>query len=99
MFNTLSFFDSDYFVEEADGNTVIHLPIPGATKEDIEVDAEPTRLEIRVKADKKLPFLKQRRWRFAHRFGNPEVSAKVNNGVLEIKLSEVGRSRYRVEVA
>jgi HSP20 family molecular chaperone IbpA len=99
MFDTLSFFDSTYFVEEADGNTLIHIPLPGATKEDIEIDAEPARLEVRVKADKKLPFLKQRRWRFTHRFGSPEVSAKVTNGVLEIRMSEVGRSRYRVEVA
>jgi len=99
MFDTLSLFDSTYFVEDVDGHTVIHIPVPGAAKEDLEINAEPARLEVKVKTDKKLPFLKQRRWRFTHRLGNPEVSAKVNNGVLEIRMCEVGRSRYRVEVA
>lgn len=99
MFDTLSLFDSSYFVEEIDGSMVIYIPVPGASKEDLEIEAEPARLEIKVKGDKKLPFLKQKRWRFNHRLGTPEVSAKVNNGVLEIKLSDIGRSRYRVEVA
>lgn len=99
MFDALSLFDSGYFVEENDGKMIIHIPVPGASKEDIEVDAEPARLDVKIKGDKKLPFLRQRRWRFSHRLGNAEVSAKVNNGVLEIKMSDAGHSRYKVEVA
>lgn len=99
MFDLVSVFDNNYLVENIDGTTVISIPLPGVTKEDLEIEAGPASLDIRVAANRKLPFLSKRKWRFTHRLGNPEVSAKVENGVLVLKLSETSRSKYRIEVA
>lgn len=99
MFSFAYGFDSDYLVEEIDGATVISIPLPGVSREDLDIEAGPSVLDINVKKDKKLPFLNKRKWRFRHRLGNPEVVAKVENGVLLLKLVETSRSKYRIEVA
>lgn len=99
MFDLISVFDNSYLVENTDGTTVISIPLPGVTKEDLEIEAGPATLDIRVATSGKFPFLNKRKWRFTHRLGNPEVSAKVENGVLVIKLSETSRSKYRIDIA
>lgn len=99
MFDIFSFTETGYLVEEVDGCTAIHVPMPGVSREDLEIEAAPSLLEIRVTGSKKLPFLVKRRWRFNHRFGTPEVSAKVENGILTLKLNDTSRSKYRVEVS
>ena len=99
MFDIFSFAEAGYLVEETDGCTTIHVSMPGVSKEDLEIDAAPSVLDIKVAGDKKLPFLSKRRWRFNHRFGTPEVSAKVENGILTLKLNDTMRSKYRVEVS
>ena len=98
MFDMVSFFDDKYTVEDIDGNVVLQLPVPGLTKEDLEIEASPNALDIKVTANRKLPFLSKKRWRFNHRLGNAEVYAKVENGVLTVTMSETGKTRYRVEV-
>lgn len=98
MFEFAYAFDNKYTVEDADGATWIRIPLPGASKEDLEIDAGLSTLDIRLAEGKKFPFIEKRKWHFKHRLGNPEVSARVDNGVLCIRLSESLRNKCRVEI-
>jgi HSP20 family molecular chaperone IbpA len=98
MFEFVSHFDNDYMIEDAEGATLIRIAIPGVCKEDLEIDAGLSTLDVRLTGNKKFPFLTRRKWHFKHRLGNPEVSARVENGVLCVRLNETLHNKCRVEI-
>ena len=98
-------------IYEQDDAYIVHTEVPGLRQEDIEVSATANSIEIQAKRDFKIPedFVTddvksrntsfQRSFRFRNNLDEQNISAKVNNGLLEIKIPKKSARRIPVSVS
>ena len=97
-------------IYEQDNAYIVHTEVPGLRQEDIEVSATANSIEIQAKRDFKIPedFVTdgvksrktsfRRSFRFRNNLDEQNISAKVNNGLLEIKIPKKSAKRIPVSV-
>ena len=98
-------------IYEQDNAYIVHTEVPGLRQEDIEVSATANSIEIQAKRDFKIPedfvtdSIKSRKtsfrrsFRFRNDLDEQNISAKVNNGLLEIKIPKKSARRIPVSVS
>ena len=98
-------------IYEQDDAYIVHTEVPGLRQEDIEVTATTNSIEIQAKRDFELPeyFVTEdkksrnisfrRTFRFRKNLDDKAISAKVNNGLLEIQIPKKSARRIPVSVS
>ncbi len=98
-------------IYEQDDAYIVHTEVPGLRQEDIEVTATTNSIEIQAKRDFELPeyFVTEdkksrnisfrRTFRFRKNLDDKAISAKVNNGLLVIRLPKKSARKILVSVS
>ena len=98
-------------IYEQDDAYIVHTEVSGLRQEDIEVTATVNSIEIQAKREFELPkdFVTENRksrdisfrrtFRFRKNLDDQGISAKVNNGLLEIKLPKKSARKISVSVS
>ena len=98
-------------IYEQDDAYIVHTEVPGLRQEDIEVTATTNSIEIQAKRDFELPeyFVTEdkksrnisfrRTFRFRKNLDDKAISAKVNNGLLVIRLPKKSARKIPVSVS
>ena len=98
-------------IYEQDDAYIVHTEVPGLRQEDIEVTATTNSIEIQAKRDFEIPedFVTEdkksrnisfrRTFRFRKNLDDKVISAKVNNGLLVIRLPKKSARKILVSVS
>ena len=97
-------------IYEQDDAYIVHTEVPGLRQEDIEVTATANSIEIQAKREFELPesfatddkksrnISFRRSFRFRKNLDDKSISAKVNHGLLEIRLPKKSARKIPVSV-
>jgi len=102
MFETMNLFDGlvsthSYLVQNVDGGVRLLLSLPGVKKENVTVSCTATELKVNVSGDE-CPLLIKRKYKFSHKIGDPQSSARVSDGVLTVDLISGQKDKNSIDV-